>query len=102
MFLKKQDLGRQGRGCPETELGTVFKMGHGGKQATQESLPTAGRGIALVSKLLSSRGWVDTCMHAELGRQLRGVGSLPPFLSVFWGLNCRLIPDDEPHHHPKS
>lgn len=62
MFLKKQDLGRQGRGCPETELGKVFKMGRGGKQATQESLPTAGRGIALVSKLLSSRGWVDTCM----------------------------------------
>lgn len=32
MFLKNQDLGRQGRGCPEAELGKVFKMGCVGKQ----------------------------------------------------------------------
>jgi hypothetical protein len=33
MFLKKQDLGREGRGCPEAELGKVFKMGCGEKRA---------------------------------------------------------------------
>lgn len=82
MFLKNQDLGRQGGGCPEAELGKVFKMGCVGKQATQESIPTAGRGIALVSKLLLSRGWVDTHARARIrnSEDSSGVCSLLPFL----------------------
>lgn len=67
MFLKKQDLRRQGRSCPEAELGKVFKMGCEKQRATQESIPTAGRGIALVSKLLC-RGWVGTRMSEHAHR----------------------------------
>lgn len=80
MLLKNQDLGRQGRGCPEAELGKMFQMGCVGKRMTQESIPTAGRGIALLSQLLLSRGWVDThagaCMRNSEGSFVESVLSL--------------------------